>query len=216
MEECNNHCNTKIVRFMQPSIPESIVNELGWKMESIVLMTEDQPHRHWLIILEGGRHFKSGWKDFCDHHHLNVGSTPYSRFNCMNINQTQVGGHQVAQVGQQIPPVQPQFPTCHITVTYKSRNNSVVYLPRWFITSSGLRNRCCFLKLIDEKENPWEVKLLNSKYNGYSYITGGWKKFLISNNIKPRSVVSIQAIQAGMRPILKVSQVTLPPKRFFF
>ncbi|XP_048495807.1 uncharacterized protein LOC104906051 [Beta vulgaris subsp. vulgaris] len=84
----NSSCNNN-ARFMQPlldfflntfSIPVSFMEHLEMKTklkddppESVVLTTEDQPHRHWIVKLEGGRHFKDGWKEFCLHHDLQVG-----------------------------------------------------------------------------------------------------------------------------------------------
>lgn len=34
-------------------------------------MTE--PQRRWVVKIEGGRHFKDGWQEFCLHHNLKVG-----------------------------------------------------------------------------------------------------------------------------------------------
>lgn len=76
-------------RFMQPliqgflnslSIPVSFLRHLkeeekegleGHPLKKVVLMTE--PHRHWDVVIEGGRHFKDGWQEFCLHHQLGVG-----------------------------------------------------------------------------------------------------------------------------------------------
>ncbi|KAL9239796.1 hypothetical protein vseg_014083 [Gypsophila vaccaria] len=45
----------------------------GEPLKTVVLMCEDEPHRHWLVCVEGGRYFSLGWNDFCAHLHLRIG-----------------------------------------------------------------------------------------------------------------------------------------------
>lgn len=58
------------------SIPKAFLEKelKGYKpIESVVLTTDYQPHRHWLVKVEGGRAFKEGWNEFCSHYGLKAG-----------------------------------------------------------------------------------------------------------------------------------------------
>ncbi|KAH9618366.1 hypothetical protein KSS87_007960 [Heliosperma pusillum] len=73
--------------FMQPllpnfltsfSIPKAYLKRLevefkGDSLETVVLMSQSEPRRHWLVAVERGRHFTHGWKEFCLHLGFQVG-----------------------------------------------------------------------------------------------------------------------------------------------
>ncbi|KAL9239797.1 hypothetical protein vseg_014084 [Gypsophila vaccaria] len=230
------------MKFMKPliqgflhdfSFPVSFLQQVelqlqGHLLQSVVLLTEEHPLRHWLVKLQGGRHFSDGWMAFCVHHHLQVGDflvfthqthfvfqvivydplTACQRRFCSSNPHLKMD----AEAATPVPFEQPRCHSCHVTITASCIRNCVMYLPQHFIRSSGLANRRCFINLIDEKEKLWKVRL-SRKSNGQAYICRGWKQFVTAHNFRHGTVVDFQLIETGRIPTFKCSLVAFPLRR---
>ncbi|KAK9698202.1 hypothetical protein RND81_08G088700 [Saponaria officinalis] len=209
------------MKFMKPlihgflhdfSLPVSFLKQLESELvESMVLTTDEHPHCHWPVKLQGGRHFSHGWMDFCVHHCLQVGD--FLVFTLKTHFVFQVSVYDPLTACQRHLEMIPLPNHCLLTITTSCIKNSMIHLPRQYIRSSGLPKRHCFVKLLDEKDETWIVKLCRRSYDGDAYFSQGWKNFVTAHNFRPRSIVDLQLIKTGRTPTLKCSLLTFPPKR---
>ncbi|XP_010548552.1 PREDICTED: putative B3 domain-containing protein REM15 [Tarenaya hassleriana] len=84
-------------------------------------------------------------------------------------------------------------------VTPANLRKDELYLPKSFIRSNGLENRCCEILLMNEQGIWWESILRSRKDNGRVHIYGGWRSFCCANGQKPDSFCTFKLVLGGTK-----------------
>ncbi|KAK9698205.1 hypothetical protein RND81_08G088800 [Saponaria officinalis] len=230
-------------RFIQPlrpgfldtfSIPRPFVKQLegdlkGHSLQTVVLMSEHEPQRHWVVSVEGGGFFSVGWKDFCVHLDFQIGDFLVFTYHshllfhvsvfdpvsaCERLlpsstpdtlgpkaNQVDLTATSETEAEQSLP--EKDHLSCFVNLTSYNFRNSIIFLPVGFAREHGLHFRKCEMMIIDAQRREWEVSLNYKKSDGQSYIKRGWKSFLTENRLKPGNVLRLQFLKGGTCPTLK-------------
>ncbi|KAF3670599.1 putative xyloglucan glycosyltransferase 5-like [Capsicum annuum] len=103
-----------------------------------------------------------------------------------------------ADAGTHNPCAQSHF---ECTVSRYCISNSYLRLPKQFAMENGLINKKCGLMIRDERQRSWHLRL--ATFNSRVHILGGWREFLLANDLKEGDYMMFEVVAHGEKPIWK-------------
>ncbi|KAM3285602.1 putative B3 domain-containing protein REM15 isoform X1 [Capsicum chacoense] len=103
-----------------------------------------------------------------------------------------------ADAGTHNPCAQSHF---ECTVSRYCISNNYLRLPKQFAMENGLINKKCGLMIRDERQRSWHLRL--ATFNSRVHILGGWREFLLANDLKEGDYMMFEVVANGEKPIWK-------------
>ncbi|CAH2077345.1 unnamed protein product [Thlaspi arvense] len=182
-------------------IPVSFVrsNGLSKTYGKIVLLNETG--RSWNLTLG---HYKSGansyirygWRRFCSDNGIKGG-----RFTFKLVQNSETPIIRLYQAEHRYEVDLHSYLVGSLTPS--SLRDDTLNLPRDFVNSNGLKERCEMV-LKNENGGTWELVLRHNKANNTTVISGGWRRFCQVNGIKARDPFRFKLVGTGDKPVLRL------------